>query len=119
MAEVKIVAPQTRCPVCHAAPLVRCRDVTTGVTVDRVHRAREQRCADAMAELICDHALQREEVDRSKGILAAAYRTTSDCVVPGCGQPVTRHLSYGLEIAERVGGDPLDYVERRRAALDG
>jgi hypothetical protein len=110
---VRIVAPQTRCPVCQAPPLLRCRD-TDGRPVDRVHRAREGRCEQAMAELVVSHELDRGP--RTPGLFD---RRPDACVVEHCGLGSTRHLSYGLTLAERVGGDPLDYVERRRAALDG
>lgn len=110
--EIRIVAPQTRCPACFAVPLTRCRDVSTGREVDRVHRLREERCAEAMERLICDHEMTRPERDRTKSVFAAAVESGA-CIHPGCGETSTRHLSYGLEVASRIGGDPLDYLDRR------
>jgi hypothetical protein len=109
---VKIVAPQTRCPACLALPLLRCRD-DAGQLSDRVHRAREQRCENWMAQLICDHPFTPEQLPEGLRPVQRAVRSRDVCVVEDCGQRAVRHLSRGLEIADRVGGDPLDYVERR------
>lgn len=41
------------------------------------------------------------------------------CFCAVCGKRNDRHLSYGRDIAARLGGDPLDYVAADLAPVLG